>query len=351
MLSLNNLAVRLARSGDRESALKAIANCVRVLRRQLAARYPDVHLPGLALSLNNQAAYIGSADPGRALGLVREAAEIRERLAYVAPARYERSFAVSLNNLSARLSDVGQREAALDAVDRAITLKRTTATTTPREVDSLATSLMRRSKCLTAIVARESLPDNPRNRDGLQRARARRAEVVEAMAHSSSSSSRAEHAQLRVVLTGSVRVSHSALGRHPDALRTALRTTLPLSCSTACRCAASASRTSDSVSVFASCASCLAFAASCRAVSAADRCTSPKSQPTAVKTIASSALNRKMRRCQRFAATGIGEHHGDQHCEGDHQPNRGPELPGPLPVCCAVVLVIWWFSMVGFRSS
>jgi hypothetical protein len=196
-LSLNNLAVRLARSGDREGALQAIAESV-ALRRELADRYPDVYLPGLALSLNNQAAYVGSADPGRALDLVREAADIRERLAYLAPARYEHAFAVSLNNLSARLSDVGQHGAALDAVDRAITLKRATAGTTPREVDSLATSLMRRSKCLmalgrfgealrdaeAAVVARESLPDSPHNRDALQRARTRRAEVIEAMAQS-----------------------------------------------------------------------------------------------------------------------------------------------------------------------
>jgi tetratricopeptide (TPR) repeat protein len=75
---------------------------------------PDVYEPDFALSLNTLA--IRLSDVGRAeeaLAAAQQAVEIRRRLAERTPAVYEPDFALSLNTLAIRLSDVGRAEEAL----------------------------------------------------------------------------------------------------------------------------------------------------------------------------------------------------------------------------------------------
>ena len=173
-VSLNNLSVRLARLGRPEDALAAIEEAVTILR-ELARADPDEFRPGLARSLNNLSADLG--DLGRpedalaaieeATGIFRqlaieEAADIRRELVeaidfYQHPALDHPSFvrsglAMSLNNLSNRLADLGRREDALAAIEEATGIYRELAWADPDEFRRrLATSLTNLSNRLAGL--------------------------------------------------------------------------------------------------------------------------------------------------------------------------------------------------------
>ena len=161
--SLNNLSVRLADLGRREDALAAIEEAVTILRelargppgrvlaqpagrvaeqpvdpagrpgpargragrdpgsghilRELAAARPDAFRPDLAMSLNNLSVRL--ADLGRredALAAIEEAAGSTGSWPRPARTRSGPTWPMSLNNLSVRLADLGRREDALAAI-------------------------------------------------------------------------------------------------------------------------------------------------------------------------------------------------------------------------------------------
>src|SRR5712691_1352477 len=87
------------------------------IRRRLAQANPARFEPDLAMSLNNLSLRLSDAGDGAgALAAIREAAEIYRRLAQANPARFDPDLATSLNNLSNRLSDAGDGAGALAAM-------------------------------------------------------------------------------------------------------------------------------------------------------------------------------------------------------------------------------------------
>ena len=132
----------LEQLGDNAGAPEAIQEAVDVYRR-LAAANPARYEPDLAMSLNNLSLRLSdSGDNAGALAAIREAVEIRRRLAAANPARYEPDLAVSLNNLSSDLSDSGDNEGALAAIREAVDVYRRLAAANPaRDEPDLAMSL------------------------------------------------------------------------------------------------------------------------------------------------------------------------------------------------------------------
>ena len=110
--------------GRREEALDAIIEAVDLYRRLVEQR-PDAFTPDLAMSLNNLSNRL--SDLGRreeALDAITEAVEIYRRLVEQRPDTFTPNLAGSLNNLSNRLSDLGRREEALDAIIEAVEIYR-----------------------------------------------------------------------------------------------------------------------------------------------------------------------------------------------------------------------------------
>ncbi|MFG1855993.1 tetratricopeptide repeat protein, partial [Actinomadura geliboluensis] len=141
-ISLNNLSVRLGDLGRHEEGLEAIREAVQI-RRRLAETRPDAYLPNLATSLNNLSVRLG--DLGRheeGLEAIREAVQIRRQLAETRPDAYLPDLATSLNNLSIPLGDLGRHEEGLEAIREAVQIRRQLAETRPDAyLPDLATSL------------------------------------------------------------------------------------------------------------------------------------------------------------------------------------------------------------------
>jgi hypothetical protein len=72
-----------------------------------------------------------AGDGAGALAAIREAVEIRRRLAQENPARFAPDLAQSLNYLSADLSDAGDRAGALAAIREAVEIRRRLAQDNP----------------------------------------------------------------------------------------------------------------------------------------------------------------------------------------------------------------------------
>jgi tetratricopeptide (TPR) repeat protein len=85
---------------------------------------------------------MSTADDVGALAAVTEAVEVYRRLAAANPARFEPDLARSLNNLSNRLSEIGNVAEALAAITEAVEVYRRLATANPARFEpDLATSL------------------------------------------------------------------------------------------------------------------------------------------------------------------------------------------------------------------
>ncbi|MFY1585413.1 tetratricopeptide repeat protein [Micromonospora sp. WMMD734] len=129
--SLNNLGVRLSQLGRREQALAPAEEAVRIYRR-LAEANPDAYLPNLAMSLNNlgvRLSQLGRRE--QALAPAEEAVRIYRRLAEANPDAYLPNLATSLNNLGIRLSQLGRREQALTPTEEAVRIRRRLAEANP----------------------------------------------------------------------------------------------------------------------------------------------------------------------------------------------------------------------------
>jgi tetratricopeptide (TPR) repeat protein len=109
------------------------------IRRRLAQANPAAYLPDLAMSLDNlsnRQADTGDRDP--ALTSITEAVEHYRRLA----AAYLPNLAGSLNNLSNRQADTGDRDAALTSITEAVDIRRRLAAANPAAyLPDLAASL------------------------------------------------------------------------------------------------------------------------------------------------------------------------------------------------------------------
>ena len=140
--SLNELSIRLADLGRPEEALAAIQEAI-TIRRELAAARPHWYAvlrrrgqrtlrSDLAMSLNNLSLQL--ADLGRpeeALAAIQEAAEVYRELAAARPDAFWPGLAASLNNLSIRLADLGRPEDGLAAIQEATEVYRELAAARP----------------------------------------------------------------------------------------------------------------------------------------------------------------------------------------------------------------------------
>jgi hypothetical protein len=146
---LNNLSSRLHEAGDGVGALEAIREAVEI-RRRLAEDDPARFAADLALSLNNLSNRLSDAGDGaNALTAICEAVNIQRPLAQDTAARFAADLARSLNNLSLRLSDAGDGAGALAAIGEAAHIYRRLARENPaRFASALARSLNNLSNCL-----------------------------------------------------------------------------------------------------------------------------------------------------------------------------------------------------------
>lgn len=139
---LNDLSNRLGDVGDTQGALDAVKEAVDI-RRRLAQQNPKRHAPFLALSLNNLAGRMqGNGDDKGALAIITEAVDIRRGLAQEDLARYAPDLAISLNNLSSCLRTTGNREGALEVARESTDIRRRLKEYNPeRFAPDLASSL------------------------------------------------------------------------------------------------------------------------------------------------------------------------------------------------------------------
>ena len=141
-MSLNNLARFQSETGDRQAALITAREAVG-LYRKLAQGNPAVYTPDLARSLNtlgNRQSQTG--DRKGALATDREAVELCRKLAQANSSAYTPDLAMSLNNLARSQRETGDREAALVTAREAVDLYRVLARTDPAaHTLDLATSL------------------------------------------------------------------------------------------------------------------------------------------------------------------------------------------------------------------
>jgi tetratricopeptide (TPR) repeat protein len=110
---------------------KITATVVEILRAKVEAGESH-RLPDLASALNNLATRLSNVGQREAaLAAAKEAADIYRELAARAPDAYRPDLAMVLNDLANRLSEVGQREAALAPAQEAVAIRRELAARAP----------------------------------------------------------------------------------------------------------------------------------------------------------------------------------------------------------------------------
>ncbi|MEU2395893.1 hypothetical protein ABZ607_35360, partial [Streptomyces sp. NPDC007369] len=141
-MSLNNLASRLAETGDQQGALTTITEATD-LYRTLTNDNPAAHLPNLAMSLNNLAAFQAeTGDQQGALTTITEATDLYRTLTNDNPAAHLPSLAGSLNNLATAQAETGDQQGALSTITEATDLYRTLTNDNPAaHLPDLAMSL------------------------------------------------------------------------------------------------------------------------------------------------------------------------------------------------------------------
>jgi hypothetical protein len=158
LLDLSNYLHEL---GRRDAALTAIEEVVTIRRGQVRET-PEEIRPALALALNNQARQL--ADLGRrtdalasmdALAPIEEAVAIRRELAQDRPDAFEPDLAMSLNNQSLILKNLGRPEEGLTAAEESVSIRRRLVQGRPDVFPALAASLNNQSLCLADLGRRE----------------------------------------------------------------------------------------------------------------------------------------------------------------------------------------------------
>jgi tetratricopeptide (TPR) repeat protein len=142
-------------------AARLQSSIVGQLRQRTTTGDKDSLRPLLAGSLHNLAirlSDLGQREP--ALDAAKEAVELYRELAAARPDAFRPDLAMSLHNLANRLSDLGQREPALDAAKEAVELRRELAAARPDAFrPNLAGSLHNLANCLGALGQREAALD------------------------------------------------------------------------------------------------------------------------------------------------------------------------------------------------
>jgi len=123
--SLRSLADRLAQVEQRDEALAAIEESVRIYQR-LTKTDPEPFRPDLASALNSQAMRLAELGrPDDALDAIEEAVLVSEEL------QDPPKLAAVLHTQSARLADLGRPEEALDSIEKAVQIHRQLAEADP----------------------------------------------------------------------------------------------------------------------------------------------------------------------------------------------------------------------------
>jgi tetratricopeptide (TPR) repeat protein len=148
-LIYNNLGYRLQHAGLHQQALAAAHNATQIWQ-QLAAADRAAYVPGLALSLNNEAMILGEV--GRradAVPVSQQAVNLRRELAELNRDTYLPDLALSLANHAMRLQEVGRLADALDISQEAVDPYRKLAEATrAAHLPGLARALNTRSAIL-----------------------------------------------------------------------------------------------------------------------------------------------------------------------------------------------------------
>ena len=118
--------------------------------RGLAKEIPAAFNPNLGMSLNNLSNRLSEVgDREAALEVIREAVGIYRGLAKESPAAFSSELAGSLSNLSGRLSEVGDREGALEVIREAVEIRRGLA---ERNAAAFEADLVRSLKILACLL-------------------------------------------------------------------------------------------------------------------------------------------------------------------------------------------------------
>ncbi|MEE1821571.1 tetratricopeptide repeat protein [Streptomyces sp. BE20] len=151
-MTLNNLSVRLAEVGRRDEGLTAIEEATDHYRT-LATADPGAHLTNLAMALNNLSVELGGAgrlDAG--LAAIEEATDHYRTLVAADPGAHLPDLAMALTNLSVRLADVGRLDEGLAAAAEATAHYRTLEAADPgAHLPDLAKALNNLSARLGAV--------------------------------------------------------------------------------------------------------------------------------------------------------------------------------------------------------
>ena len=124
--SINNLSVCFYEMDDIKSARESVETALPIWRA-LAQSWPARCEPGLALALIHLSYYLRDVDDAEANRLLREAIDIYSRVAEANPA-HEPDFARSLEQLAYSLTD---KEQAIDALKQAVEIRRKLALARP----------------------------------------------------------------------------------------------------------------------------------------------------------------------------------------------------------------------------
>jgi tetratricopeptide (TPR) repeat protein len=157
------LGLRADNAGLHEEAATSEREAIAAYRR-LAAADPSRYESDLANALNNLSASLSEMGQRRdALVHIEEAAAIRRRLADAAPAAYLADLAAALNNLGNIRAHLGDHEQALAATEESVTAYRTLADSDPtayepdlaRSLNNYGRDLSRLGRSADALVARQ----------------------------------------------------------------------------------------------------------------------------------------------------------------------------------------------------
>jgi len=141
------------------------------MRYRLAEENPAAFNPSLAMSLNNLSVQLADVgDREGALTAIREAVGIYRGLAEKNPAAFNPDLAMSLDNLSGCLAEVGDREGALEAILEAVGIRYRLAEENPAAFNpDLAASLNNLSVQLADVGDREGAVEAIREAVGIYR--------------------------------------------------------------------------------------------------------------------------------------------------------------------------------------
>lgn len=167
-------AIAHAGLGEHREALSAAREAL-ALHRRLAQANPARYEENLATSVQNVSIRLSeTGDRDGALEAAREAVAIRRRLSQENPARYEPDLATTIHNLAIRLSETGDRDGALEAARESGAIYRRLAQANRAEYESnLAASVNNLASFLSETGDRDGALEAARESVAIRRRLAR----------------------------------------------------------------------------------------------------------------------------------------------------------------------------------